>query len=221
MIVFLLVLYAVITLYPYKLYIPIYIIDGDTIQVRKIKGGDFERPLTIRYACIDTPEKDEPFYEEALLKNKELIDNRLLLASFLDKDRYGRRVEFIYAYSDSFLGKIQAVFSAGGILLNKELLEAGLAIYYDISGKCKRYPQLLSAQRRAFENKLGLWKLYYKYKDKQVIKGRYTFHLENCMKIQPTRKKEFIRLGEAIHSGLSPCRSCKPLIAFYYNDYKR
>jgi micrococcal nuclease len=52
------------------------IIDGDTFKVKGAWNWDGRRGDTIRAAGYDTPEKDEPGYEEAKQKLKELILNQ-------------------------------------------------------------------------------------------------------------------------------------------------
>lgn len=197
-----------------------FIIDGDTIKIRCYKLGNYVQNFTLRYACIDTPEKGEPFFEEAQLKNREIVNGRPLSYSVIDVDKYGRSVGFVYVYNDSVFGRLQAKLSIGGLFVNRELLMSGLGVYYRVTPICDSMPTLLYAQKYAFDNRLGLWRLYNKYKDKQFIKGSYAFHLANCQKIR-SRRKKIITLQEAIYQGISPCRKCKPLLTLYLNDKKR
>lgn len=203
------------------LYIADFVIDGDTIKVTAIRNFSPISPkriIAIRYACVDTPEHDEPFFDEAYIKNKEMVVGNPIWFLVLDNDKYGRSV------ADVYVRRTKDV-----LWINETLLKQGLAIYYDVSGKCDKYPELLSAQKYAFDNMLGLWSLYYKYKDEKFIraKGGYTFHLDTCNKIKLSKKqtikrqRQFITLQEAVYIGLSPCRSCKPLLTLYLNGKKR
>jgi endonuclease YncB( thermonuclease family) len=55
-----------------------YVIDGDTIEV--LMNG---RAYRVRYIGVDTPERDEPFYDEATQANRQLVDGQeLILVNF-------------------------------------------------------------------------------------------------------------------------------------------
>ncbi|MFN7182012.1 MAG: thermonuclease family protein [Planctomycetota bacterium] len=192
----------------------VYVVDGDTIKVRTSFLISFKYTTTFRYACLDTPEKEEPFFEQASTTNRQLVENKPVSFSIIDKDKYNRNVAYLYVYNNSFLGKLQSKLSFDGIFVNEKLLRAGLAVYYDVSRKCTRYPQLLEAQKYAFENSLGMWNIYKHLKNIKFIIGYRVFHLEGCEKIRK-QKKQYITLEQAVYRGYSPCRSCKPLITLY------
>ncbi len=207
-IIFVAVVISVIIFYFYYikspvLYITDFVVDGDTIKVRI----GYKSKITIRYGCIDTPEHNEPFFYEAYSKNKEIVLGQLISFLTLDNDRYGRKVALVRV-------------SKSGLRINEELLRQGLAVYYNVSGKCSEFPELLTAQKYAFDNRLGLWNLYYKYKDTKFIKGKYTFHLDSCDKIK-SYNKQFLTLQKAVYLGLSPCRYCKPLLTLYLKSNKK
>ena len=68
------------------------VIDGDTIEVQL----DGKRE-TVRYYGIDTPERQEPCYEEAKKRNEELADRHvLLMADARDRDSGGRLLRYIF-----------------------------------------------------------------------------------------------------------------------------
>ena len=68
------------------------IIDGDTIDVQF--EGEHE---TVRYYGIDTPERDEPCYEEAKKRNEELAGRHvLLLADARHRDSGGRLLRYVF-----------------------------------------------------------------------------------------------------------------------------
>jgi len=68
------------------------VVDGDTIEVQ------FEgKRETVRYYGIDTPERDEPCYEEAKKRNEELAGRHvLLLADARDRDSGGRLLRYVF-----------------------------------------------------------------------------------------------------------------------------
>ncbi|MBZ0273514.1 thermonuclease family protein [bacterium] len=82
------------------------VIDGDTVVL--------DDGATIRYIGIDTPEKDERFFEEAALANRLLVegrDVRVVECAARPIDKYGRRL---------------ARVTADDIDVTHELLAAGL-----------------------------------------------------------------------------------------------
>jgi endonuclease YncB( thermonuclease family) len=68
------------------------VIDGDTIEVQ-LEG----KRETVRYYGIDTPEREEPCYEEAKKHNEELTDRHvLLMADARDRDSGGRLLRYVF-----------------------------------------------------------------------------------------------------------------------------
>ena len=112
------------------------VIDGDTIV---LANGS-----RVRYIGIDTPERGEPFFDQATEVNRRLVEGRRvqLLKDQSDKDRFGRLLRYVLA---------------GDILVNAELVREGLA-------EAKRYePDVKFADcfdalmLEARENRRGLW----------------------------------------------------------------
>ena len=68
----------------------------------------------VRYLCIDTPERGEPYYDEATEFNRELVAGRAvkLERGLRDVDQYGRLLRYVYV---------------GDVFVNAELVSAGLA----------------------------------------------------------------------------------------------
>lgn len=84
-----------------------HVIDGDTII---LKNGE-----RIRYLGIDSPERGEPYYDEARKRNIALCAGkrlRLVVCGAEPKDRYGRTLAWVWA---------------GDTFVNAALLEEGLA----------------------------------------------------------------------------------------------
>jgi hypothetical protein len=162
------------------------------------------RQIRIRYACIDAPEKDEPFYFEAKKKNEELLHNKSISYQKIDVDKYKRIVALVNTTS-------QINNEVINLNINYELLKSGYALYYDVSRKCSRYPNLLLAQRYAYDNNLGIWSIYKRFSTMKVIKGGKNFHLPGCEVVE-FKPHKIITLKDAIYQGLHPCRKCKPLL---------
>ena len=71
-----------------------YVIDGDTIDVRI--GTEIYR---VRYVGVNTPERDEPCYNDATRANAVLVDDQVvtLVRDVSDTDKYGRLLRYVYA----------------------------------------------------------------------------------------------------------------------------
>ncbi len=67
------------------------VFDGDTILLDNGK--------VVRYAIVDTPERGEPLYEEARIRNKELVLGKTVVLkknSWRNKDVYNRYIRLVY-----------------------------------------------------------------------------------------------------------------------------
>ena len=89
-----------------------YVIDGDTF---KTQNGH-----TVRLWGIDTPERDEAFYQTAKLTLEQLIDQNIITCAEINKGNYARDVMRCYAGENDI----------GAILVKK-----GLAKDYDSVSK--------------------------------------------------------------------------------------
>ena len=114
------------------------VIDGDTIVV---EGG-----YHVRYIGIDTPEKEQPYYEEAKQYNQELVDGETvrLEKDVTDKDKFDRLLRYVYV---------------GSVFVNAELVRQGYAQVYpkDRYPDNKYYDLLKEAEREAKEAEKGIW----------------------------------------------------------------
>lgn len=110
------------------------VIDGDTLV---INGS------SIRLLGINTPEKGELYYQEAkdFLENKTLYKIVKLESAQEDKDRYDRKLRYV------FIGKEN---------VNLELVEKGLANTYFPSGKDRYYNEFKNAWKKCAVNNLNL-----------------------------------------------------------------
>ncbi|MEW6051369.1 MAG: thermonuclease family protein [Candidatus Zixiibacteriota bacterium] len=173
------------------------VIDGDTVE---LTGGD-----RLRLLAIDTPEKREPFHDEALGLLARLTRERPLRIEYdrQRRDRYGRMLGFAFVDDTLFV--------------NRMLVDSGLAYVYlfkDDNLQRDEYRQLLAAQRRAIERKVGLWSVR-REREKEYLatEGSFRLHRPGCADIRKLREghyRTFASREEGLAEGLSPCRNCKP-----------
>lgn len=151
------------------------VIDGDTLETEIGK---------IRLLGINTPEKNQPYYEEAK-QFLNIYENKTILIESKEKDKYNRTLAYAFY---------------GNILLNKQLLEQGLAhtYYYE---KDKYYKELKKAEQKAQKNQIGIWKqsinsnciqlLELKYKEtKRCTNQEQLKLLNNCNELNITIKDQ-------------------------------
>jgi len=116
--------------------------DGDTI---KLANGE-----KVRYIGIDTPEMnyDNPPAEylarEATVFNKRLVANKVVRLEFdvEKRDKYGRLLAYVFV-EDTFV--------------NAKMIEEGYATVFIIRPNVRYADRLLSLQRKARQEKKGLW----------------------------------------------------------------
>lgn len=111
------------------------VLDGDTIEVLQDK-----KPVRIRLANIDAPEKNQPFGRWSARELKNLIAGQPVKVTYAQTDRYGR-----------ILGR---VVTTNGIEANRYMVQLGGAWVYDQYNTDHSLPAL---QREALEQKRGLW----------------------------------------------------------------
>lgn len=91
------------------------IVDGDTFHAVVDIGFNVTIKMVIRLAKVNTPEKNQPGWQEA----KDFVENSLKDTFFFDshgKDKYGRELGLV---------------SVNGMDLSKALIEKGLAKAYE------------------------------------------------------------------------------------------
>jgi len=112
------------------------VIDGDTIELENGKA--------VRLLGIDTPEKNELFYEEAKNTLKQLVDGKriVLVRDLENKDKYGRLLRYV------FVGKI---------FVNVEIVKKGYSISKAVP-TMKYFSEFNKAEKKAREEGLGIWK---------------------------------------------------------------
>ena len=114
-------------------------IDGDTIEIQ-ISGQTF----TVRYIGIDTPEPVECFGPEASVRNRELVNGRLvrLEKDIRETDSYGRLLRYVYVDER---------------MVNELLVAEGFAQVSTFPPDVRYVDRFLDAQLSAREQGLGLW----------------------------------------------------------------
>lgn len=111
------------------------VLDGDTIEVLQDK-----KPVRVRLANIDAPEKKQPFGRWSTNQLKAILAGQSVTVSYTQTDRYGR-----------ILGR---VITANGTEANRQQVLKGAAWVYDRYNTDNSLPAL---QREAQTQKRGLW----------------------------------------------------------------
>ena len=110
------------------------IIDGDTIELQNTQ--------TLRLLGINTPEKNQLYYQEAKDFLTHQIQNKTIQIESYGTDKYGRTLAYIFQNNKN---------------INAKILQQGLATlyYYD---KDHHYTELKKAEEFARLNQKGIWK---------------------------------------------------------------
>mgnify|MGYP001469147289 CR=1 FL=1 len=111
------------------------VIDGDTIDLFHER-----KPVRIRLANIDAPEKKQAYGRWSLQKLNSLVIGQPVTVTYTQSDRYGR-----------ILGR---VVSKNGIEANRYMVQSGAAWVYDRYNTDNALPAL---QKEAQKEKRGLW----------------------------------------------------------------
>jgi endonuclease YncB( thermonuclease family) len=116
------------------------IIDGDTIELR---GGE-----TVRLLGIDTPELGEPYADDAKWALYAWVAHKPLLLEIDEEERdvYNRLLAHIYVETDD-----------GWVLVNAELVRAGLAKLLFIPPNARYYSYFEAALEEALLQRRGMW----------------------------------------------------------------
>jgi len=97
---------------------------------------------------VNAPEVKEPYFEEAKAFTENLVLGKEINFEQEDNykvDKFGRELGYVFI---------------DGVNLNIELVKNGLArvVLYEKRAKIKYQDELLSAEREAKANKVGVWK---------------------------------------------------------------
>ena len=112
------------------------VLDGDTVLVWREAGG---RPMKVRLADIDAPEKGQEFGEASKQVLAKMLSGRQVRIDPIAVDAYGRLVARLYTGDDS---------------VNAELIRRGMAWEYSLHHGNLEYRRL---QDEAQQARRGLW----------------------------------------------------------------
>jgi endonuclease YncB( thermonuclease family) len=117
------------------------VVDGDTIRVAGVGP--------VRYIGVDSPERGEPYYDDALRYNRELLARgRLSLIYGRERyDRYGRTLAYVYVRAED----------GRSIFVNEELVRAGWAKALEVPPNTACAPLFRRAEEEARRGGRGMW----------------------------------------------------------------
>jgi micrococcal nuclease len=116
------------------------IIDGDTIDVQI--DGQIQR---VRYIGMDTPERGDPFFDEATEANRQLVEGATvrLMMDVSETDQFGRLLRYVYLEDGTFV--------------NAELVRTGFAVVATFPPDVAHQALFSELQAEAREEGRGLW----------------------------------------------------------------
>ncbi|MBP6913522.1 MAG: thermonuclease family protein [Candidatus Levybacteria bacterium] len=122
-------------------------IGSDNVEVKNIVDGDtviLADDTRVRLIGINSPEENQPYYEESKKKLESLLMNKFVdLVSDEDAvDQYGRKLKYIYL---------------GDTHINYEMVKSGLSMVEIISPNVSHAAELNQAQSYARDKCLGIW----------------------------------------------------------------
>ena len=120
-------------------------IDGDTLVLR-LDGAKLERKETVRLLNINTPEKNEPGFEDATAALKGLVRGGYVEREFENLDAEKR---------DGF-GRLLAYVIVDGVNVNVEMVRQGWSAFYTKYGRGRLAAEFVAAEAEAEENNRGL-----------------------------------------------------------------
>lgn len=117
-----------------------YVFDGDTVEV-EIDG----RAYRLRYIGVDSPEREEPFYQAALDFNREMVEDQtvILVRDVSDVDQYGRLLRYVYLPDGTFV--------------NGDLMRNGMARLVTFPPDVAQTETLRQLQEEARDEGAGMW----------------------------------------------------------------
>jgi micrococcal nuclease len=117
-----------------------WVYDGDTVEV--VLDG---REYRVRYIGVDTPERDEPYYQEAFDANFDMVKNKTVILDrdVSNTDEYGRLLRYVYLTDGTFV--------------NAELLRDGYGRTINIPPDVANKEYFASLQSEARDEGRGLW----------------------------------------------------------------
>lgn len=187
------------------------------LTVKFVKDGDSVTLSTgedLRYIGIDTPEKGQPFSDEARALNKKLVEGKTVRVEYDEETRDGhnRVLAYVYVMVDEGGGEK----AAREVFVNAEMLRQGLARVYPHEKTSRHAAEFLKIQQEVMPAKKGIWGVE-KTMDVAYFVGTRNgkaYHRPDCkhMKELPagTKTLQYTTREEAERGGKAPCRSCNP-----------
>ncbi len=115
------------------------VVDGDTVYLH---NGE-----RLRYMGINSPEKGQPYYDEARIYNEKMVKGKLVKLEYdgYRFDKYDRILAYVFV---------------DGKNVSLEMVKNGLAVFnnYEARKPLIYQDQLIKAQDEAKSKKLGIWK---------------------------------------------------------------
>ncbi len=179
----------------------VFVYDGDTIL---LKGGE-----KVRYLGIDAPEIDRKGENhefkalEARRLNFELV-NGFQLKLEMDKksrDHYRRLLSYVFLENGDMVNAIMVRKGLARVMLDKETRKYSAILIY--------------SQRKAIEERRGVWSKPLNNEEESYIGNRksFRFHRPNCPFSAKICRSDIVRfdsLYDAYWEGYSPCKFCRP-----------
>jgi len=148
------------------------LVDANVIRI--VDGDTIETSLgNVRLLGINTPEKKQPYYQDAKDFLINQIEGKQIKLELYGKDKYSRYLGYAFYQEE---------------LINKNIIENGLATLYYYN-KDSHYQELKQAEEQARENQVGLWKkssnsnciklISLEYKDEGNCKNQEQLKLNN------------------------------------------
>jgi micrococcal nuclease len=116
------------------------VFDGDTIEV-ELDG----RIYRLRYIGVDSPERDEPYYEDAFDFNRDLVEDETvtIVRDISETDQYGRLLRYVYL--------------SDGTFVNAALISNGMARLVTFPPDVAQTDYLRQLQSGAKDEDVGMW----------------------------------------------------------------
>lgn len=171
---------------------------------RVISGNAFkiEPDDRVTLAGIRAPYRREPLGDTVYERCRQLLEGQEVRLRFDEQpqDRKGRWLAYAFV---------------GDTMVNRVLVEEGLAFVRLRDGERRFEADLLEAQKQARDQSKGLWSLVSGDSELRYVGDRKhgTFHRVQCAdvtSIKPGREIEFKSKWEAFDHGFAPCGHCMP-----------
>lgn len=158
-----------------------YVVDGDTL---KLTSGE-----SVRLIGINAPEMgrdgtpDEPGAKAATHYLRRWLEGKgvELISGLESRDRYGRRL---------------AHLSVDGELVSEHLVARGLGVALAVAPNTRLADCLFAAERRAREERVGLWRAPPLQAASQVSKSGFALLEGHVTRVEKTRRADYIEIDD-------------------------